>query len=505
MKKTIAIYARKSVERVDSISIESQIEFCKYEAKGAEYKLYSDNGYSGKNTDRPAFNTMMKDIVSNKISSVIVYKLDRISRSILDFSEMMEVFQEHNVQFISATEKFDTSSPMGRAMLNICIVFAQLERETIQQRVKDAYYSRSKKGFYMGGRIPYGYSKVDTTINGIRTSKYVIVPEEAEDLKMMYSMYSSPSVSLGDVLRELQKTSAYNKRGSIWSTARIGEMMRNPAYCRADYSVYLFFKSQKSNISNNPEDFNGINGLYLFKGATNSNNKLWDLSEKEIVVAPHEGIIDARTWLICRKKLMNNNQIKPGKAKNSWLVGLIKCGCCGYAMAVKKSRRKDSVVKYFCCTVRSSRLHVCDGIDRTIYVDKLESEIKAEIEKKINTLSITSPDVESDVASQIESYKIEIDKIESEISSLIDKLSDANERLMKYINDRVDELDKRKMELESKIDSMQHDDSESPVKKLINCMSVWDTMSVEDKSGVARLLIQKITLYHDRTHIEWKL
>ena len=129
-----AIYARQSVDKKDSISIESQIEFCKYELKGGNCKEYTDKGYSGKNTDRP----LGRDIKRGVIAKVIVYKLDRISRSILDFANMMELFQQYNVEFVSSTEKFDTSTPMGRAMLNICIVFAQLERETIQKRVSGA-------------------------------------------------------------------------------------------------------------------------------------------------------------------------------------------------------------------------------------------------------------------------------------------------------------------------------------------------------------------------------
>lgn len=181
-----AIYTRQSVDKMDSISIESQLEYCKYETRGNPYKSYSDKGYSGKNTNRPAFEEMIEDIKQGKISRVIVYKLDRISRSILDFANIMEVFSEHNVEFVSSTERFDTSTPIGRAMLNICIVFAQLERETIQKRVADAYYSRSKRGFYMGGRIPYGFKKTKTEIDGISTSMYVPVPEEAEQIKMMY-------------------------------------------------------------------------------------------------------------------------------------------------------------------------------------------------------------------------------------------------------------------------------------------------------------------------------
>ena len=119
-----AIYARQSVDRKDSISIESQIEFCKYELRGGNFKDYKDKGFSGKNTDRPRFQELMADIKRGLIRRVVVYKLDRISRSILDFATMMELFQQYNVEFVSSTEKFDTSTPMGRAMLNICIVFA---------------------------------------------------------------------------------------------------------------------------------------------------------------------------------------------------------------------------------------------------------------------------------------------------------------------------------------------------------------------------------------------
>ena len=190
-----AIYARQSVEKADSISVESQIEFCKFETRGGEYKSYIDRGFSGKNTNRPAFEEMLRDIKKGMIKRVIVYKLDRISRSILDFSNMMETFEKYNVQFVSSTEKFDTQTPIGRAMLSICIVFAQLERETIQKRVADSYYSRSKKGFYMGGRVPYGFSLEKTVINGIQTSKYAPKSEEIEQIKLMYLIYSQPGKS----------------------------------------------------------------------------------------------------------------------------------------------------------------------------------------------------------------------------------------------------------------------------------------------------------------------
>lgn len=152
-----AIYARQSVDKKDSISIETQIELCKREFQGGVCKEYFDKGYSGKNTERPMFQQMISDIRQGKISKVIVYKLDRISRSVLDFANIWGLFSEYKVEFVSCNERFDTSTPMGRAMLNIAMVFAQLERETIQNRILDAFVSRSEKGLYTGGRLPFGF------------------------------------------------------------------------------------------------------------------------------------------------------------------------------------------------------------------------------------------------------------------------------------------------------------------------------------------------------------
>ena len=207
-----AIYARQSVDKKDSISIESQIEFCKYELKGGNCKEYTDKGYSGKNTDRPKFQELVRDIKRGLIAKVVVYKLDRISRSILDFANMMELFQQYNVEFVSSTEKFDTSTPMGRAMLNICIVFAQLERETIQKRVTDAYYSRSQQvsRWWKALTAPYRadqdgrYQHKEAGGKPGRSGKY----------PLMFEMYADPATSYGDITRY------FAEHGDFCSTAR---------------------------------------------------------------------------------------------------------------------------------------------------------------------------------------------------------------------------------------------------------------------------------------------
>ena len=140
-----AIYARQSIDKKDSVSIETQVEYCRrYINTNSE--VFQDKGFSGKNTNRPAFHRLMEAVEAGQVRKIIVYRLDRFSRSISDFGRVWEMLEQHGVEFQSVTEQFDTSSPMGRAMLNIVLVFAQLERETIAERVRDNYQHRFSLG-----------------------------------------------------------------------------------------------------------------------------------------------------------------------------------------------------------------------------------------------------------------------------------------------------------------------------------------------------------------------
>lgn len=260
------IYARQSIDKEDSISIESRIELCLRESTSKDNKVFKDKGYSGKNTDRPDFQQMMSEIRRGGVSKVIVYRLDRISRSVLDFAGLINEFPKYGVEFISVTERFDTSTPIGKAMLMIVMIFAQLERETIQQRVVDAYKSRSRKGFYMGGRIPYGFELESTVIDGIKTSMYKLIPEEIDVVKLIYSLYEEPQTSLYDIIKYLHIYNIRNRNGKNFSRSRIRDIIINPVYVKADDTIYEFFQSQGAEIVNDISQFIGTNGAYLYTG-----------------------------------------------------------------------------------------------------------------------------------------------------------------------------------------------------------------------------------------------
>jgi len=196
----IVLYARKSVERENSISCDTQLEYCKSalrpDERNDEIISIVDNGFSGGNVNRKGFQKMMKLVEQGRVSKVVVYRLDRISRSMLDFVNILQKFKDYNVKFLSSQEVFDTSTPYGEMVVKILMIFAEFERTSTITRVTQAYAHRSEMGFYMGGRQPYGFQLVPAVINNIRTKKLEAVPEEAEQIRYIFEVYAQENVSL---------------------------------------------------------------------------------------------------------------------------------------------------------------------------------------------------------------------------------------------------------------------------------------------------------------------
>lgn len=506
MQKYDAIYGRQSVDRADSISIESQLEYCQYETRGGKYKTFTDKGYSGKNTDRPQFQLMLEAIRRGEVSRVIVYKLDRISRSILDFATMMAEFQEHGVEFVSCTEKFDTSTPMGRAMLNICIVFAQLERETIQMRVTDAYIARSRKGFYMGGRIPYGYKLEPFFIDGKRTSHYVADKAEESIVKLIFSMYAEPQTSYGDIVRYLVENGVVNSRAKngAWDRCRIAGIIKNPIYVKADLDIYRFYKDHGAIMHNNPEDYIGTNGCYLYSDQ-NAGRKTLHLEGQHVVLAPHEGIVPADIWLRARMKCLNNKQVaRPLKASNTWLAGKIKCGKCGYALTIRKCKLKTRTVRYFICS-RRMQTNRCDGVGG-IRADELENCVLEELLERIkefDTLTKPSTSCEDPKTHEI---NVKLEQISEEIKKLIGKVPDANDVLMEYINKRIADLDAQAKAYKKQLAELppSASDDKTNISRLKGYMAHWNELDFDSKREVVNYFISEIKATKDHYEIVWK-
>ena len=500
MKRINAIYARQSVDRADSISIESQIEFCKYELKGDVFREYKDKGYSGKNTVRPQLQQLLTDIRRGEVEKVIVYKLDRISRSILDFSNMMELFQQYQVEFVSSTEKFDTSTPMGRAMLNICIVFAQLERETIQKRVSDAYYSRSQKGFRMGGKPPYGYRLEEIIMDGIHTKKLVEEPQEAEIVREIFAMYEQPYTSYGDITRYYAEKGV-QFYGKELIRPMLAQLLRNPVYVRADMDVYRFFKSHGTNIASRPEQFDGVHGCYLYQGRDAATDKLQNLKGHMLVVAPHEGLVSSEQWLNCRIKLFSNKTIQANrKAVNTWLAGKVKCGHCGYAlMSVKIQSGKQ----YLRCTKRLNN-KACPGCGK-IYTEEVENYVYREMVRKLRDAQTPVGYTKLKENPKIQQIYRELEEIEDEISLLVDSLTGAGATLTNYINQRVEELDNTRQKKLEEINILaENHTTPEQIEKVVSNISLWEEIGFDEKRFTVDKMITLLKVLPGSIQIQWK-
>ncbi len=196
-RKTVrcAIYTRKSTEEgldQDFNSLDAQRESAEAYIRSQSHEgwklvstRYDDGGFSGGNLERPALRALLDDIKAGKVDCVVVYKVDRLSRSLMDFSKLVEVFEAHGVSFVSVTQQFNTTHSMGRLTLNILLSFAQFEREIIGERIRDKLAAHKRKGKWTGGRPVLGYD-VDRTV---RSPRLVLNQTEAAHVREIYEIY----------------------------------------------------------------------------------------------------------------------------------------------------------------------------------------------------------------------------------------------------------------------------------------------------------------------------
>ncbi len=243
-----AIYTRVSTDNqveVEFNSCEAQeakiCSFIKSQENMEIYKVYSDPGFSGANLNRPALREMISNIKEGKINLVISYKIDRLTRSPKDFYQLIELFDSHKVDFLSVTERFDTSTPSGRLLRNIMLTFAQFERELASERTKDKMIQRAQKGMWNGGTVPFGYRS--------ENKKLIINEKEARIIRNIYESYLS-SGSLFKVYNELRNKGLKSRNGLTFSKTNIYNILRNIVYTgRIGYAGIIYQGIHKPIIS----------------------------------------------------------------------------------------------------------------------------------------------------------------------------------------------------------------------------------------------------------------
>ena len=507
----IVIYARKSVERENSISCETQLEYCRSmirpDERSEEIISIVDNGFSGGNVNRDGFQKMMKLVAQGKVSKVIVYKIDRISRSLSDFMKILDEFKAHHVQFISSQEAFDTTSPYGEMIIKLLMVFAEFERTSTIERVTQAYAHRSEMGFYMGGRRPYGFELVPTVIHNIRTRKLEPIPAEMEQIRYIYEVYAQENVSLRRLQNLLIAENRIPVDGSHWTTSKLSTLLKNPIYVRADADVYAYFERRGVQIISDISMFTGEHGAQLY-GQSKHKAESPDWSDMKLVVLTHLGTVDSGIWLKCQRKLEKNRQITNSySSTTSWLAGKVICEKCGHTMTTVKGKvnKNGEIRRYFNCTGKSHK-KICTGTGVTIYAEDLEEMVYDCITAKFAELSGAVPNGGKADSPEVNEIKLKIQSIEKSREQIVDMLlsGDVNSDMKDLLNQRATRLKTEQNLLLERMDEIRRKASETAA--VVDFAESWKTADYECRKSITSLMIHQIIISEDGSvNVVWNL
>lgn len=332
-----AIYCRVStLHQVDKDSLPMQrndmINYARYALGITEYEVFEDAGYSGKNTDRPAFQTMMERIKAGEFTHVLVWKIDRISRNLLDFATMYASCKKLGVTFVSKNEQFDTSTAMGEAMLKIILVFAELERNMTSERVSATMNARAAEGKWNGGRVPFGYTYDH------ETDSFAFRDDEASVAIELKDIYLQEH-SLTKTAKLLNEAGRRTRRGYKWTPATVAIILRSPFY----RGTYRYNYRNESEVT------------FSFRDKSQ-----WVMCGKH-----HPALFSADDYERLDYWLTKNQRVK-GKAQHVQrkhvhiFAGLIYCGNCGelYFSSTAKAKASGYQPSMYLCSGRR-KLRTC--------------------------------------------------------------------------------------------------------------------------------------------------
>ena len=471
---------------------------------------------------RPAFQKMMADVRKHKFKAIVVYRLDRISRNISDFTGLTDELNKLGVSFVSIREQFDTSTPMGRAMMFIISVFSQLERETIAERIRDNMHELAKTGRWLGGNTPLGFkskavSKVAVDGKTRKSFKLVTVAEEADIPKMIFDLYTETD-SLTAVEAEMLRRRIKTKQGKDFTRFAIKAILQNPVYMVADEEAYRYFTDREADVCFPKETFDGSCGIMAYNRTEQEKGKttvLLPVNEWIIAIGQHQGLVPSKQWIKVQESLDRNKSKGYRKPRNNeaLLTGLLFCSC-GDRMYPKLSQRVtadgEPIYTYVCkmkerskrqrCNRRNASGNILDAaiIEQIKSLTEHNSSFIAQLEKSRRFYMGDREQYET----QLASLRSEYADNEKAINGLIDSLGMAADSVVKpRLLKRIEELsetnrniENRIHELEGLVDTNALSDAEFDL--LRQMLAVFrtsvDTMSVEEKRAAIRTVVRKV-------------
>lgn len=434
---------------------------------------YDDGGFSGGNMERPALKRLLADIEAGKVDSVIVYKVDRLSRSLLDFAKMVETFDRHHVSFVSVTQLINTSTSMGRLMLNVLLSFAQFEREIISERTRDKIAAARRKGKWSGGMPILGYD-VDP-----RGSKLLVNEDEAARVRTIFELYLEYQ-SLITTIKELDARGWHNKR---WQTRKGHERGGMPFTKTSLYKLL-------TNVA--------YTGRIKYKD--------------EVHPGEHSAIVSTDIWQRVQALLNRNGRTGGAAVRNKFgalLKGILRCTACNCAMSPTHSTKSGNKrYRYYVCTGAQKRgWHTCPS--KSIPAGELERFVVSHI-KRIGSdptlLHETIRQAQSQGHSQLSaleaeraSLERELNRWNAEIRKLLaqiapdDRSTPAADRLAD-LQDRITSGERRAIEVREQVLRLSQTiiDEREVAQAMTVFDPVWDSLTPREQARVVHLLVERV-------------
>jgi len=480
-----AIYTRKSTTHnldLEFSSLDAQREACEHYILAHAHegwtlvdKQYDDGGFTGANTERPAFQRLLDDVEAREVDLVVVYKVDRLSRSLLDFARVMDQFNKHGAAFVAVTQNFSTANALGTLTLNILMSFAQFERSMIAERVRDKLRASKRRGKWTGGRVPYGYDLAD--------KRLVECPQEAEIVREIFQSYGECQ-SATTVARRLNArglttaryaVKGYATRAQAWAKFDILRILKNPVY----------IGRVRSSGAEHPGEHSPLVDGEAFRGA----------QERLAKFAERRGAVRNEAYL---------------------LTGLLRCGVCGGAMTSSTTRRNGHEYRYYGCRTRSDRGKEACATRRVsaqpledMLVERLRREacrpgLVREIKKE---LAVQVAERRKQVASDRERLPRELARLRTEADRLYVAIGRTTGEAREQFAERLLGLTEQIAENQERLERMESDakaleeldaNAEWVVEALGRFDEVWEVMTHDSRRRLLHALVTSV-VYNEAT------
>ena len=518
--KKIAIYTRKSKFTGKGESIENQIIKCKQfiqfkfeDIAEDNIEIFIDEGFSGKNENRPRYQDMIRQVKEKQIDKIVIYQLNRLGRNARDIHNTMQMCDDLDCIIYSATEGFDSSTSFGRAIIGILASLAQLEREQLAERVKDNMYTLAKMGRWLGGQSPLGFNGIkEYYIDENGRQRYITKLKKNNDeikvVKLIFKKYLEEK-SLSQVGKWALTNNLKGKNGADLSKGSINAILQNPVYVKSNTDVISFLKKEGYEVCGEPNE----NGLLRYAQE----------GEKIVSVSNHKGIIDAADWLEIQNTLKANVSKAPklGKTSTALLTGILKCEC-GSGMNVTYGHplKNGTIPFYYTCSMKiNSGGTRCSSknINGLLLEDKLIKYLKLYSEETLiaKLLELSKNSDKIDFKAQQQNIDSEIEKSNKAISKLFSKLKlTEDDEISKMLMDEIKKEKTNIKVLSKKREELINDEADLTISK-INIQNVittlntfkntFDDMDLKGKQKILKELISSIKIDGDNFLIDFNI